>query len=81
MRRFRRALAGFFLGLVGGAVLGALGGTLDHGSTMILMPSGPPFWALVGATAGSFVGALYGAIFMPRPNLPSSSPKETDGMD
>jgi len=49
------------LGIVVGAVIGALGGILDQGSMMILMPSGPPFCAIIGAFVGSIVGALYGA--------------------
>jgi membrane associated rhomboid family serine protease len=61
LRRLKRAFAGFLLGIVVGAVIGALGGTMDKGSMMILMPSGPPFWAIVGAFFGSIVGALYGA--------------------
>ena len=61
MRRLKRAFTGFLLGIVIGAVIGALGGLLDQGSMMILMPSGPPFWSIVGAFVGSIVGALYGA--------------------
>ena len=61
MRRLKNIFTGFLLGIVVGAVIGALGGTMDHGSTMILMPSGPPFWAIVGAFVGSIVGTLYGA--------------------
>ena len=61
MGRLKKILAGFFSGIAVGAVIGALGGTLDQGSTMILMPSGPPFWAIVGAFIGSIVGTIYGA--------------------
>ena len=60
MRLLKKTVAGFLWGIVVGAVIGALGGTLDQGSTMILMPSGPPFWAIVGAFVGSIVGTLYG---------------------
>jgi hypothetical protein len=49
------------LGVVVGAVIGAIGGLLDQGSMLILMPSGPPFWSIVGAFVGSIVGAFYGA--------------------
>jgi hypothetical protein len=52
------------MGLIGGAVLGALGGILDRGSMLILVPSGPPFWGLVGALAGGLAGALGGAVFL-----------------
>jgi len=52
---------GFLLGIMVGAVIGALGGMMDQGSMLILMPSGPLFWAIVGAFIGSIVGALYGA--------------------
>jgi hypothetical protein len=38
---------------------------LDRGSMMILVPSGNPFWAMVGAFVGSIVGALYGLISRP----------------
>jgi hypothetical protein len=62
MRRLKKIFAGFLWGIVVGAVIGALGGTMDRGSMMILMPSGPPFWAIVGAFVGSIVGALYGAL-------------------
>ena len=61
MRRLKRIFSGFLLGIVIGAVIGALGGLLDQGSMMILMPSGPPFWSIIGAFVGSIVGALYGA--------------------
>jgi hypothetical protein len=62
MRRLKKIFAGFLWGIVVGAVIGALGGTMDQGSMMILMPSGPPFWGIVGAFVGSIVGALYGAL-------------------
>ncbi len=61
MRRLKRIFSGFLLGILVGAVIGALGGLLDQGSMMILMPSGPPFWSIIGAFVGSIVGALYGA--------------------
>lgn len=61
MRRLERILAWFLLGALVGAILGALGGLLDRGSMMILMPSGSPFWAIVGAFLVSIAGALYGA--------------------
>lgn len=62
MRRLKRAFAGFLLGSLVGSIIGALGGTMDRGSMLILMPSGPPFWAIIGAFVGSIVGALYGAL-------------------
>ena len=62
MRRLNRIFTGFLLGGAVGAAIGALGGTMDQGSTLILMPSGPPFWAIIGAFFGSIVGALYGAL-------------------
>ena len=62
MRRLKRTFNGFLLGGAVGAAIGALGGTMDPGSTLILMPSGPPFWAIIGAFFGSIVGALYGAL-------------------
>ena len=60
MRRLQKIIAGFLSGIVVGAVIGALGGTLDQGSMLILMPSGPAFWAIVGAFIGSIAGSLYG---------------------
>ena len=65
MTRFDRTFTGFLGGCFAGAILGALGGLLDRGSMMILLPSGNPFWAIVGAFGGSFVGALYGLISRP----------------
>ena len=65
VRRLKRAFVGFLLGIVVGAVIGALGGLLDRGSMLILMPSGPPFWAIVGAFMGSIAGAFYGAFSRP----------------
>ena len=62
MRRLNRAFTGFLVGAAVGAAIGALGGTMDQGSTLILMPSGPPFWGIIGAFFGSIVGALYGAL-------------------
>jgi hypothetical protein len=64
MRRVKRAFAGFMLGCLVGSIIGALGGMMDRGSMLILMPSGPPFWGIVGALVGSIVGALYGALFL-----------------
>lgn len=61
MRRLKKIFTGFLLGIMVGAVIGALGGLMDQGSMMILMPSGSPFWAVVGAFGGSIVGTLYGA--------------------
>jgi hypothetical protein len=61
VKRLKRIFSGFLLGIVVGAVIGALGGLLDQGSMMILMPSGPPFWSIIGAFVGSIVGALYGS--------------------
>jgi hypothetical protein len=61
MRRLKKVFFGFLLGIPVGAVIGALGGTMDRGSMLILMPSGPAFWAIVGAFVGSIAGALYGA--------------------
>ena len=61
MRRLKKMFAGFLLGMVVGALIGALGGTLDRGSMFILVPSGPPFWAIVGAFFGGIAGTLYGA--------------------
>ena len=61
MRRLKKIFAGFLLGMVVGALIGALGGTLDRGSMFILVPSGPPFWAIFGAFVGSIAGTLYGA--------------------
>jgi hypothetical protein len=81
MRRLKGALRGFFIGLIGGAVLGALGGTLDRGSMFILVPSGPPFWGLFGAFAGSIVGALGGVIFPLGPKDPSSGAAEAAGCE
>jgi len=63
MRRLKKTFAGFLLGIVAGAVIGALGGTMDQGSTLILMPSGPPFWAIVGAIVGAFVGTIVGILY------------------
>lgn len=62
MRRVKRVFAGFLLGIPSGAIAGALGGMLDRGSMFILVPSGPPFWAIIGAMAGGIVGALAGAL-------------------
>ena len=73
MRRLKRIFYGFLLGIVVGAVIGALGGLLDQGSMMILMPSGPPFWSIIGAFVGSIVGALCGAIWKPSSREDSSS--------
>ena len=61
MRRLKKMFAGFLLGMVVGALMGALGGTLDRGSMFILVPSGPPFWAIFGAFVGSIAGIFYGA--------------------
>ena len=61
MRRLERILAWFLLGGLAGAIVGALGGLMDRGSMMILMPSGSLFWAIVGAFFGSIAGAMYGA--------------------
>ena len=61
MRRLERVLAWFLLGGFVGSIIGALGGLLDRGSMLILMPSGSAFWAIVGAFFGSIAGALYGA--------------------
>ena len=58
-------MLGFLLGFPAGAIIGALGGTLDRGSMMILVPSGPMAWAVVGAFFGSIAGALYGALSRP----------------
>jgi hypothetical protein len=66
MRRLKRAFAGFFLGGFIGLVVGALGGLMDRGSMFILVPSGPPFWAIVGALVGSILGALCGALVVRR---------------
>lgn len=61
MKRVERILAWFLLGGVFGAILGALGGLMDSGSMMILMPSGSVFWAIIGAFFGCIFGAVYGA--------------------
>lgn len=61
MRRCARILAWFLLGGMVGAFIGALGGLMDRGSMMILMPSGSSFWAIFGAFFGSIAGAMYGA--------------------
>lgn len=61
MRRLKRIFAFSFLGIMVGALIGALVGTLDRGSLLILMPSGPPFWGIIGAFIGGIAGMLYGA--------------------
>ena len=67
------------MGLAIGALLGALGGTMDRGSMMLLMPSGPPFWAIIGAFGGGIVGALYGAIARIAPQSDTTTkPKTSD---
>lgn len=78
MRRLERLFAWFLLGGLVGAIIGALGGMLDRGSIMILLPSGNPFWAIVGAFFGSIAGALYGA-FSRLPPQPAHfvNPEET----
>ena len=85
MRRLERILAWFLAGGLGGAIIGALGGLMDRGSMMILMPSGSPFWAIIGAFFGSIAGAIYGAFSKLPPQeahfLPSGETadgKETD---
>ena len=70
------------MGLAGGALLGAIGGTLDRGSMMLLMPSGPPFWAIVGAFGGGIVGALYGALArIAPPSDTTTKPKTSNTAD
>jgi len=66
MRRLKNAFVGFLIGGLTGLIIGALGGTMDRGSMMILMPSGPLFWAIVGAFVGCMVGALLGVLLPAR---------------
>ena len=61
MRRLERILAWFLLGGLCGSIIGALGGLFDRGSMFILVPSGNPFWAIIGAFFGGIAGAMYGA--------------------
>lgn len=63
MRRLKKTFSGFLLGILVGAVIGALGGMMDQGSMLILMPSGPPFWAIVGTLVGAFVGGIVGTLY------------------
>jgi len=62
MRRLKRIFAWILYGGLIGLVVGGLGGLLDRGSMMILVPSGSAFWAIVGGFLGMIAGALYGAI-------------------
>lgn len=62
MKRLEKIFAWFFMGGILGLITGAIGGLMDRGSMMILMPSGSPFWAIVGGFFGSIAGAIYGAI-------------------
>ena len=76
MRRLKRIFTGFLLGVLIGAMIGALGGLLDKGSMLILMPSGPPFWSIVGAFVGCIVGTLYGTFSgLSSKNVPSLKSK------
>ena len=78
VRRLEKIFAWFLLGGLIGAMIGALGGMLDRGSMMILMPSGSAFWAIVGAFFGSIVGALYGAFSkLPPQHSHFINPEET----
>ena len=72
MRRLKRAFFGFLLGGMVGAIISAIGGTFDRPSMFILVPSGPPFWAIVGMFFGSIVGALVGALMKSSSHDPNS---------
>jgi ABC-type nitrate/sulfonate/bicarbonate transport system permease component len=72
MTRLRRAFAGFLLGGFLGAIIGALCGTMARGSMFILVPSGPPFWAIVGMFFGSILGTLFGALMKLSSHVPNS---------
>ena len=65
------------MGIAIGALLGAIGGTMDRGSMMLLMPSGPPFWAIIGALGGGIVGALYGALARVAPQSDTTTKSKT----
>ena len=66
------------LGGLIGSIVGAIGGLMDRGSMMILMPSGPPFWAVVGAFFGTIAGAIYGAFSkLPPQDAQFITPQET----
>lgn len=61
MRRLEKIIAWFLIGGAFGSAIGMLGGIMDRGSMMIMLPSGNPFWAIVGAFLGCIAGALWGA--------------------
>ncbi len=61
MRRLERILGSFVAGGLIGSIVGAIGGLMDGGSRMILMPSGSAFWAIVGGFFGCIAGVFYGA--------------------
>ena len=69
MKRLERIFACFLGGGILGAIIGAIGGLMEGGSMMILMPSGPLLWAIIGGFFGCIAGALYGAF--------SKSPPQT----
>jgi len=63
MRVLKKAVQGFFWGILAGGVMGALGGIFDRGSISILAPSGPVFWSLFGAFIGAIVGPIAGVLY------------------
>ena len=77
MRRLERILGWFVAGGLIGSIIGAIGGLLDGGSIMILMPSGSAFWAIVGAFFGCIAGVIYGAFSkLPAQGAHYSSPEQ-----
>jgi hypothetical protein len=76
MQRLGKIFASFLIGGIAGAIVGAIGGMFDRGSLFIMVPSGPPAWAIFGAFVGCLLGLCYGAFAPIAPQGPRSGVSE-----